>query len=366
MKTYIQYTYFILFLFITLLVFVGVFSVSATAQEQLQPTQVIADIPEQYNETFSLQWGGGSLYQLKQRLATMGCMVDTIFTYNNNQWNAYNQYQVPSTLNTQFLNEYSQFIPAGTLHASCFDICEFDYYEAPKTTPLRCSTIEMIPEHNLYDLFSYPIDSTNPCTTNFNPRIQASVLPVMPTYPDKCIIRQEINSSVSGGGSILTPIVSASNVLYPYRPAIIVLYTPNVKSEASTINLLGTEIHELCHTNQHWHFVENLQPDIVRSVRSLPMEQWSTTQAGKSFIDLVGFTKNAQGQWTLPQNSPYTNIYGAGDPAELSAELCALYFLNKMGEPDIYSINQNNFDINRYLTPEIVQWLETYVALPSN
>ena len=110
----------------------------------IQPTQVIADIPQEYNEVFSLQWGGGSLYQLKQRLATMSCIVDTIWVYDNNQWNPYNQYQVPSTLtpNINFKNNYSKFIPAGTLYASCYDICEFNYRNPPKTTNPRCVPVE--------------------------------------------------------------------------------------------------------------------------------------------------------------------------------------------------------------------------------
>ena len=76
MKKQSYYTSFTLFFFISLLLALGIFTTSASA---IQPTQVIADIPQEYNEVFSLQWGGGSLYQLKQRLATMSCIVDTIW-----------------------------------------------------------------------------------------------------------------------------------------------------------------------------------------------------------------------------------------------------------------------------------------------
>ena len=364
-KTHSQYTYFALFLFITLLV-VGVFSTPASAQEPettLQPTQVVADIPEQYNEVFSLQWGGGSLYQLKQRLATMGCMADTLFTYNNNQWNAYNQYQVPSTLNAQFLTEYSQLIPAGTLYASCYDICDFDYYKAPKNFLPRCSTIETGQEKSYYGIFQHPINNTTPCTRNFDPRVQASVLSVMPTYPDMCIVREQAEDVKVGIGGISNPLITLSNAPYPYNPAFIVLFSPVVENEKSPATLLSLEVHELCHTNQYWHFVENLQPDIIRSVRTLSTEQWSITPAGSSFIDLVGFTKNTENKWTLPDNTPYKNIYGIDDPIELSAELCMLYFMDTMNEQNDYG---SNFNISQYVNPEIIQWLETYVVLPSN
>ena len=46
-------------------------AVAAVATE-LRPTQVSADIPEGYETLFPLQWGGGSLPQLKGRLAEQG------------------------------------------------------------------------------------------------------------------------------------------------------------------------------------------------------------------------------------------------------------------------------------------------------
>ena len=361
---------FVLFLLITLLVAVGLFSVSANAQTPttpLQPTQVIADIPQEYNQTFPLQWGGGSLFQLKQRLATMGCIVDTIFVYDNNRWNAYNQYQVPSTLTAQFTAEYSQFIPAGTLYASCYDICEFNYYDAPKTLNPRCSTIEVIRQHNFFDVFALPIDNSNPCTTNFDPKIEASVLPSMPTYPDKCIIRQQTPERQLGNASISHPLITTSNALYPYHPAIIVMYEPTTPHDVndSEVVLLNAEIHELCHTNQYWHSIENLKPDVVINVNGgFSVAKWGITQASREFIDLVGFTQNSNGDWVLPANSPYNDLYSI-NPIELSAELCAMYFTDRMGEQSAYDLTLVDFDINTYLTPAIINWLETYVALPN-
>ena len=102
-------------------------NIGSEVARALQPTEVIAEIPEAYNEIFELQWGGGSLYQLKGRLATMGCIADTIWVHDNDKWHPYNQYQIPSTLNEQFITQYAQLIPAGTLYASCYDICDFDY-----------------------------------------------------------------------------------------------------------------------------------------------------------------------------------------------------------------------------------------------
>ena len=83
--------------------------------------------------------------------------------------------------------------------------------------------------------------------------------------------------------------------------------------------------------------------------------------------------------WNLPAGNIYRNIYSFS-PIELSAELCAMYFLEKMELESNYryeayyytntskyalGINIRDFDISPYLTPEVVEWLETYMILPS-
>ena len=78
----------------------------------------------------------------------------------------------------------------------------------------------------------------------------------------------------------------------------------------------------------------------------------------------------------LPENTPYKNIF-AINPFELSAELCTMYWTEKMEERSIYEQIEYNsehnvyqivlfrtIDINKYLTPQIRQWLETYMILP--
>ena len=362
MKTYIHYTYFTLFVFIALLV-AGIFSTPTYAQEQLQPTQVIAQIPEGYNETFSLQWGGGSLYQLKQRLATMGCMVDTIFTYNNNQWNAYNQYQVPSTLNTQFLNEYSQFIPAGTLHASCYDICEFQYHNIQVR---ECRDFEYLRQVNFYNVLPHPIDNTTFCTNDFDPRVVQQVFPLLPLLLDTCIVRQERGRATGYTNNFFLRYNGITT--HPNSVPFIVIYSPDSyispndsleTQQLRTIELLTNEIHELCHINQFWHIAQELQPNNPSTLQYYDL--WHQIPAGKEFIAVAEFT-NTDGEWTLPPGTVWKGIYGTTKPVELSAELCALYFTEKMGIESIYGPNT----YNRYLTPEIVQWLETYVVLPNN
>ena len=352
-------------------VFVFISTTTAQAQEQppLQPTQITADIPEEYNKLFKLQWGGGSLYQLKARLATMNCIANTIWMHNNNQWHPYNQYEVPSDLTQEFRQTYQEFIPAGELWADCFDICEFEYYDAPRNG--GCSSLETMRANNFYNALPYPIDDDSLCTTNFDPRVQASVLPSMPLYPDVCIIRQEAKIR----GSAMVPFAPVSNAIYPVFDSFIAVYEASDVDEQGKVRLFNTEIHELCHSNQYWHFVENLQPDNIRTVASTASAIWLTTQAGQEFVASVGFQQDKNRDWTLPDNT-YEGIY-AINPIELAAELCTMYFIDKMEEQSKYNfrvynkdtgrykiIEPRDLDPNQYLTPQIRQWIETYIILP--
>ena len=357
------------------------FSNTASAQEPettLQPTQVVADIPEQYNEIFQIQWGGGSLYQLKQRLATMSCIVDTVFVYDNNQWNAYNQYQVPSTLTEQFRAEYSQLIPAGTLYASCFRICEFNYYNAQGR---ECESFEFLRQIGDLDRFRYPIDDTTFCTNDFDPLVVQHIFPLLSLHPETCIVRQE-NEQTKGYYSNFFVRYNRTNT-YPNSIPFIIIYSPdnyissNNSPEAQQKNktwLLNTEIHELCHINQQWHVAQALQPDNLLTAH--PNDLWYETLAGKEFIALAGFTNN-NGEWTLLQNSIYNDIYST-NPKELGAEMCTFYIADRIGIETMYNywswergtgyIWRNEpieFNPSSYLTPEIREWLETYVVLPT-
>ena len=347
----------------------------------LQPTEVVADIPTEYDTLFELNWGGGSLFQLKARLATMGCMANTIWVYDNNQWYAYNQYQVPSTLNKQFIDTYSQFIPAGTLYADCYRICEFRYSDdiQAQGNSIQCETFEFLREHNFFNILPYPVDQTSLCTNDFDPLVQEKVLPLLPLHPDSCIVRQEyINIS----GYYMNYFVQYNNT-YPNSVPIIVVYAPadyiaptlpSATQQRNKARLLYTEIHELCHINQSWYVAQALQPDNVLSARLNDL--WYNTLAGKEFIALTGFTKNSRGNWNLPRNSVYNDIYST-NPEELSAELCVSYMLEHIGVENTYnhrSWKKNRgfvlrstpieIDLNTYLTPEIRQWLETYMILP--
>ena len=336
------------------------------ATAALQPTQVVAEIPESYNQLFPLQWGGGSLYQLKMRLATMGCIANTIWNYDDDRWHGYNQYNVPSTLNADWLAAYGEFVPAGSLYATCFDICEFSYFEAPRGGKPCGSLAEMRAREEWDGLHRYPIDDSIECTDDFDERVKELVLPSMPVYPGVCIFRP---SGPTGRGSAVSPftVLGSALAVYPFWPSLVVVYEmtpPDSGAESRRARLLGAEIHELCHSNQYYHFIEWMQPDrLINTQLNAPSIRWRTTKPGSSFIDLVGFTQDAAGDWSLPDDSSFRNIYSIS-PVELAAELCMLYFFDRMGERSLYELGREDPDPTRYLTDEIVEWIETWVALP--
>ena len=335
----------------------------------LQPTQVVAEIPEGYNQLFPLQWGGGSLYQLKMHLATMGCIANTIWNYDGGEWHGYNQYNAPSTLNADWLSAYGEFVPAGSLFATCFDVCEFSYFEATRggrsLAWLRASE-QWDGKHDP------PIDDSTDCTDDFDECVKEHVLPSMPLYPGVCIMRQKKTGTEGSVGSVYSPLVRLYGGTYPYHPSHIVVYEwnpPNSEpdSDAKSFHaayLLAVEIHELCHTNQYFHFIEQMQPDrLISTPPTGSSLRWRATEPGSSFIDLVGFAQDAAGDWSLPDDSSFRDIYSV-TPTELAAELCSFYLLDRIGEPSEYEWVIEDFDPAQYLTDEIVQWIETWVALP--
>ena len=353
--------------------------------QDLQLTQIVAEVPRDYDTMFESHWGGGSLYTLKGRLATMGCMVNNI-SYTDPATNipyTYNQYNTRSTdrTNQQFLQRYEQFMPAGTLSADCYDVCEFGGE--------RCLSFDELREQegNFREYFSaigilralnFMIDETTPCTQEFHPTIQERVLPLLPIRPDTCVVRKENISTIGVGGNVggYTWYASVN------APPFFVMYDPSSLSFRDTQEykdfLLIGEIHELCHMNQTYQQVQGLNAE--RFFNEDNHIWFKNSPQGKAFIDMIGFISIGDNWWALPSGI-YRDIYSK-NPIELSAELCSMYLLDKIGATQRYeqyekwitTTNGNgyfrpfspipNFNVNTYLTPQIREWLETYMILP--
>ena len=333
----------------------------------LKQTEIVATIPTEYNTTFSLKWGGGSLFQLKGRLATMGCMVNNIsFTDpETNREYTYNQYTTrsPERANKQFIQQYEQFIPAGELSADCYEVCNF------WGIPAWCAPFEEIRAN--WDGGDLSAIKHSTCTNDFLPQVKEVVLRLLPMRPDVCVVRDLNHPTRDIGGYAL-----ANNLRQPF----IFIHGADPTNDAYlTRTALHTEVHELCHINQHWHWLQKKSHANYYNGYDY-IKYFNNSAHGKEFIDLIGFTSVYNNRSTLPTESIYRDIYSS-NPFELSAELCAMYLTEKMGVESIYEYrtydyftrNSNNgytrhprreVDVNKYLTPEVREWLETYMILP--
>ena len=360
--------YLVIFSFLTLAVS-GVFLISQTDAhaQQLKPTQAQAQVPTTYNELFTMQWGGGSLYHLKARLATMGCMLNTIWVYDNNQWHGYNQYDVPQHLNQQFLNKFKDNIPpTSIIQGSCIDICSFDIDVDNVLKAGNCKNWQDDIQQGWVQYITETTDTSGGneleileddiCTDNFTPIVKQKVFERLPLMPDVCVIRQwYINADYTnprfvGGGAY------TGYILLIQEPLSFFEGSPKLQ-EKIRISALHTEVHELCHIQQNYYVVQQAPLNQYIPVN----DKAYRTEAMKEFMQLTGFTENPKWNFTLPENSKYREIYST-NPIELSAELCTFYLLDTL---DLKSTKYgSNFNYDRYLTPEIVEWLETYMVLP--
>ena len=362
---------------------------SEASASALQPTQIVADIPEAYGQIFPLRWGGGSLFHLKGRLATMGCIANTLFLYDDDRWWAYNQFHISqsNSLNREFRRVYEEFVPATTLWADCYRICEF-----ARTKPKRQwlewvfdpfapdATADCVSYEYLRDVkgenlgvrggLRHPVSEATPCNDDFDPRVKQHVLPVLPLRPDVCIIVvQELADKQSGyaGGAL-----GSSGINVP--PIVIIYEGRDVYRTAEERDLvrLRVEIHELCHANQYWYQEQDLTYE--SGFRS---GFGAGTPHAEEFIAIVGFEwSQSTEEWELPADSVYRPVYHE-NPGELSAELCSMYLLDMMGmrtnyDFEIWNGDEGYFneipirrvDVDKWLTPEVRAWLEAYMILP--
>ena len=212
---------------LTLLITISSFSIAiaqepqeTTSTQQAPVAQAIGGIPTKYNTMFSVEWSGGSLYQLKAQLATQGCILNDIIVTEDETTYAYNQYETPSTdQNKQaFLKKYEHFIPAGTLQASCYNICEFRFVGDTKTR--ECLTMNQMFERMRYFLgrlresssaqtfkgiqsfalsrFSYDIEHDR-CGDDWHPVVKEKVFEMLPLPSQLCIMRDSNVLSFYGG-----------------------------------------------------------------------------------------------------------------------------------------------------------------------
>ena len=241
----------------------------------------------------------------------------------------------------------------------------------------ECFTYESLKEQNLdyrRNLWSgiFPPDETAPCDDDFDPRVKEQVFPRLPLVPGVCIVRQKVGEyGISG-------VASFETINSP--PVRVVYEGPDVYRSAQERELirLKMEIHELCHINQGWQWIQDMSPDRRELVYALDYA-FNDSSQGQELIALAGFERvgpdRFESPWRLPSGSPYRDFYSK-NPVELSAELCAVYLLEAMGERSSYDYERyagdrkfqevpvRRADLNKWLTPEVRTWLETWMILP--
>ena len=372
--------------------------------QSLQPTQIVADIAEEYNTLFELQWGGGSLLHLKGRLATMGCVANNITLTDpatNTQY-TYTQYNTRSTdpANQQFVQSFKAYIPAGTLQADCYNVCDISDQGCLSFEELREQKNNFQEVFDLIanlDAINFKLPQNVSCNDDFHPQVKEHVLPYLPIHPRTCIVKLIPfgNGNLGFGGvAISYPRLNTSPIVF-----LLGSHEFYRNKQESKVFRLQYEIHESCHINQYWHVMQALGADIhhlyldPHNISYVHSYFYDISEHGREFINIIGFTNKPgidpnrqEGEWRpvdewgwdLPVDNIYRNIYSFS-PLELSAELCSMYFLDKLGLESHYryqkyyytdygkyalGINIRDFDISPYLNPEVVEWLETYMILP--
>ena len=368
----------------------------ATADEPagaLLETQIAGDIESAERQTTPLQWGGGSLYRLKMRLATKGCILDLVWAYDtpSRTWYFYNQYHIPYSFNESFLKRFGTFIPAGTIWVQCFDRCEFSddgSYANPDTGRAPSGEKDCV---SFWEFALWSDGTTgytrfqeleHRCTYDFHSILKEKLFPILPIIPGLCIIRSD---GGGGGSGLYIGTSSHHGVEAFYDPSGFSnrnlfarwQYYIDVAVNSQTLNNfssrspeafmvnwnIATEVHEICHAFEDWN-VWQMVPSADRIDSS--SDYYRNNRYTFAFDEAVGFEKDEVGLYILPKDHIYNDVYG-GNGGELFAELCMLYAFEKMELPNaMYSIGypDSNYTYDDYLTPKIRAFFDEWVFLP--
>ena len=349
-------------------------NLDTNVNSRLQATEIVISgitVSAKHDIQLKLHWGGGSLLHLKGRLATLGCIVDKIWIWDSGVWYPYSQYGVPrdQISNVRFRKRYTEFIPARTLYSTCVDACD-----TGSTTCISYDRMLDIKDNYIGPSGNIIYLGGSECTQAFSTLVYDRIFSVLPLRPDTCIV------TIGGIDAERWPHAGLAPATPVNTQPFIVVFDGNLAHLTDEMNSVWkqhTEIHELCHQNQYWHWVQQRSPnDEVLPDIYLHFER---SQGGR---DLLLLTKInfANGRWHLPPDSVYREIYSK-NPLELAAELCALYLLDATGRTSAYiysrwdydaqkfetrseKIHPHEIDMTRYLTPRIRQWLIRYMILP--
>jgi hypothetical protein len=323
--------------------------------------EINTDRNKQGNAT--VQYGGGSFYQLISRLSIEGCE-----TINLKIDDLEYDFRHPNQQNQAFKDRYTENIEQNTrISIQCIDNCEV-VYAGSNVSDWR----------NLVTLFEGCIDfeyspeviaSHTDCKTDWSSDVQKALRRI-PVLQDICKV-EAVSKRERGGYVIANIFFLHENIVAQTHKSTITLVGGSKNTDFENDWWSFTKIHEICHVHQNWytlkqhidddHLNNNKVSWAERRARNIH-DVWYETDMAQEFIQLTEFEDLGEGQWRFDNNTIKARTsHTASSPVELSADVCALYLLK---HTNIENKQYEGFTKPPHLTPELEQWVEKYIVLP--
>ena len=281
-----------------------------SAEPPAQLTEIAGSLPSD-GEIGLVVWGGGSLFQLQSRAATLGCQIQMIWLPEHHVGG---HFDAPSFVNQRFLHSFASQIPSQT------------------QVVLRCRAPS-------YTGWQQPSRDERFFGQDWAPWVSANVLPRLPVPDSLCIWRFDSPADAQQAFGEDTFVqawayYSSGNANAEVQPAVVMLRGQSVY----------VETHELCHAQQDW-YRQLTRPRHVK----LSAWQWDDTPAARAFVQTVPplpdhnpdgmrwqWERNEHGQWSAwIEEPPWFTVDNDGQhiPAEplrlwaieSAADVCAFY-----------------------------------------
>ena len=307
----------------------------------------------------TIQYGGGSFYQLISRLSIEGCEV-----INLNIDNLHYDFRNPNEENQDFKDTYTDRIEQNTnINIMCIDNCGIIYGLNLLSDEWK-GGFDSLPRCEPFRYILESVISRTDCTTDWTSDIQKVFLQI-PVLQDLCKI--EVVSKTSGEWGLFFPSIyfAAENIILQAQETTIVFQSNKKKIDLNSDDWLYTTIHEVCHAHQVWYtFKQQIDNDYLKNNNNEEARIegiWYETDMAQEFIDITDFEQQSNGEWKLKGNIKGVDSYVSSDPIELSADVCALYMIKRIRPNSDFK----RFTKSPYLTPELEEWVEKYIVLPA-
>ena len=317
----------------------------------------------------TIQYGGGSFYQLISRLSVEGCEVITLKTGDLEYDLRHSHVQ-----NRAFKAQYTDSIdPHTEFRVECVNNCDVAYVGSSASEHTRdwAGTMERcIPWTNVSDGVDPTVDFRN-CNQSWSTEA-AHALRRIPVFQDLCLYVARISSGFVGGMSFPNILLLNGQAFVQHWRSLVALLIPREDSGIGYLEgrstWLHVTLHEICHSHQYWYifrfFAEDARLRKLTDASPIYVALFYDTDMGRDFIDLAGFEEDSPGHWILSGRKSVKGAdpYVESDPLELAADVCSLYMLKRLIPDDLGHLD--SYTKPPYLTEELERWVEQYVVLP--